>query len=303
VESGANLDAASERLGIGVGGTSLVGIGGRPFVDLEPLLAPLGVLDALDEVHDEVCLALARLPWGMTGGSHRSMGIMPERLRHEALVDYGEVIASMSDAEYATLRDLADEPDEFPARRDGAMRFGEEREVPLGRRQLAWLKVRFGVYFPWKAYLELIPNQRWEEKTERAGKAFTATARAAFPRLVALAERLPLRWVGRCNVMGLEAHDHGTVHRDGDPGEPDPFIMLCPNNDKRLYLYDEAHDRRHYVGSRAFWFNDRDFHGVAADPFFRYSIRVDGPFTDEFRASIAAVLRAERGVCSPAEAK
>ena len=27
---------------------------------------------------------------------------------------------------------------------------------------------------------------------------------------------------------------------------------------------------------------DHDYHGVHADPFFRYSIRVDGPFTPEF---------------------
>ena len=39
---------------------------------------------------------------------------------------------------------------------------------------------------------------------------------------------------------------------------------------------------------RAYWFNDHDYHGVLPDPFFRYSIRVDGVFTREFRAALTA---------------
>ncbi len=34
--------------------------------------------------------------------------------------------------------------------------------------------------------------------------------------------------------------------------------------------------------TRAYWFNDGDYHGVEADPFFRYSVRVDGFFRPEF---------------------
>jgi hypothetical protein len=31
-----------------------------------------------------------------------------------------------------------------------------------------------------------------------------------------------------------------------------------------------------------YWFNDMDYHGVLADPFFRYSLRVDGVFEPGF---------------------
>jgi hypothetical protein len=31
-----------------------------------------------------------------------------------------------------------------------------------------------------------------------------------------------------------------------------------------------------------YWFNDMDYHGVEPDPFFRYSVRVDGIFTPAF---------------------
>ena len=40
------------------------------------------------------------------------------------------------------------------------------------------------------------------------------------------------------------------------------------------------------VTGRAYWFNDQDDHGVDADPFFRYSIRVDGIFRDDFLARL-----------------
>ena len=78
-------------------GTSpLQGVFGRPFVTLDDLFD----LPALDEIDDEICLALARMPTGYTGGSHRSMKIMPRGCEAEALVDYQEVIRGLHDAQF-----------------------------------------------------------------------------------------------------------------------------------------------------------------------------------------------------------
>lgn len=224
------------------------------------------------------------MPADYTGGSHRSMQIMPPSRAGEAHTDYGEVIRALGDADFLTFRSLADDPSSIdPGRRD-ELSFGEERDHPLSRRQMLWLKFRHRVYFPWKVYVELIPNGRWSEKSDSAGKAFTRRARAFFPKTVAYVERLPFASIGRCNLMGLEANDHGTVHRDGEgaQAEPDHFITLCPAGDKRLYLWDEAAQRKTPVPGRAYWFNDHDYHGVDADPYFRYSLRVDGVFRPDF---------------------
>ena len=126
----------------------------------------------------------------------------------------------------------------------------------------------------------------WTDKASAEGKTFTRLARTFFPKTIAFAKELPFTHIGRCNVMGLEANDHGTVHRDGDPDDqaaPDHFITLCPAGDKRLYLLgrrDEDEDTRRR--SARIGFNDHDYHGVDADPFFRYSIRVDGVFRPDF---------------------
>ncbi|MFO0615775.1 MAG: hypothetical protein U0414_24485 [Polyangiaceae bacterium] len=265
----------------------LLGVLGKPFLALDDLLD----LRGLDAVHEEVCVALAQFPTGYTGGSHRAMGIMPPEREAEAIADYQEVIRSLDDAQFEVLRSLSDQPARFPrAGERGRVEFGEERDVPLSHRQMLWLKMRFGVYFPWKVYAELIPNERWEDKAKTRGKRFTRTAEALFPRTIAFVKGLPFSSIGRCNIMGLEAHDHGTIHRDGDPDParaPDPFITFSPAppggvGQKRLYLYDpETREETDVVG-RAYWFNDHDYHGVRAAPFFRYSIRVDGPFDPAF---------------------
>ncbi|MEO6325699.1 MAG: hypothetical protein ABIT01_19675 [Thermoanaerobaculia bacterium] len=261
---------------------SLRGVFGRAFIALDDLFD----VNALSAIHDEVCLALSQMPTGYTGGSHRSMGIMPSACEGEALVDYQDVIRTLDDAGFATFQGLADSPQAIaidPSRRR-KLQFGEERDVPLSTRQMLWLKMRHRVYFPWKVYAELIPNNRWEDKCDPAGKSFTRHAEALFPKTIAFVKGLPFTHIGRCNVMGLEAHDHGTVHRDGDPlGEPEPFLTLCPAGDKRLYLYDEKSRERIPVSGRVVWFNDHDYHGVLADPFFRYSIRIDGVFAPGFR--------------------
>ena len=168
--------------------------------------------------------------------------------------------------------------------------YGEEREHPLSRRQMHWLKYRHGVYFPWKVYVEMIPNRWWGDKADPAGKRFTRLAETLLPRTVAFVRSLPFAHIGRCNLMGLESNDHGTVHRDGDPAEqdaPDQFVTFCPGGPKALYLWDPELRERTPIAGRAYWFNDFDHHGVEAAPGFQYSIRVDGAFTDGFFATLA----------------
>lgn len=259
----------------------ITGIFGRPYVDLGPFLD----LSGLDAIHDEVCLALTSIPVDYTGGSHRTMGIVPPSLQDEPWIDYGEVLRSLDDAQFEIFRSLADDPRAIDPARRHDVEFGEEREIPLSRRQMLWLKYRHGVYFPWKVYVELIPNRWWGDKANPEDKGWNRIARTFFPKTIAFVEQLPFQAIGRCNVMGLEAHDFGTVHRDAEPEEtpePAPFITFSPAGNKRLFLWDEDARAKIPVEGRAYWFNDADYHGVDADPFFRYSIRVDGRFDPAF---------------------
>lgn len=257
---------------------AVVGIFGRPFVDLEPFLD----LSSLPELHEEICLGLTRVPLDYTGGSHRTLGIVPESQRDLRYADYGEVLRALSPDQLADFSALSEAARDEPPPTDPGDAYGEERDIPLSRRQMLWLKFRHGVYFPWQAYFELIPNRYWNEKSEP--KSFTRLARAIFPKTVAFVEQLPFSAVGRCNIMGLEANHHGTVHRDGEreQAEPAHFITFCPAPNKTLFLWDEPAQKKLPVSLRAYWFNDNDYHGVESAPFFRYSVRVDGRFQAGF---------------------
>jgi hypothetical protein len=281
VAATASEDRGTRGWARGVPGTGLRGLLGRPFLPLGAYVAE----EALEEVHEEIGLALAQVPCGYTGGSHRSMRIMPPGREGEALVDYGEVVGGLDAPQRQRLASLADDPRAFAAALERGVEVGEERDAPLNHRQMLWLERRHRVYFPWKAYVELMPNGRWQDKADPEGKRFTRTAEAFFPRTLAFVRSLPFRSIGRCNVMGLASHDHGTVHRDVVPEEqvePDHFITFCPGGDKRLVLHDRAGGARVPVEGRVYWFNDADDHEVEAAPWFRYSVRVDGVFEPAF---------------------
>ncbi len=283
-----NVGAAAQR-----GESGLLGIWGKPYLCLDTVLD----LGPLDDLAEEIALGLTKVPLAYTGGSHRSMGIVPGAFLESAGVDYGEAIARMGDRDFATLASLAEDPALFAKADRTIFDFGEEREFALSHRQMLWLKVRFGVYFPWKAYVEFIPNRSWGEKSSSEGKTFTRIARTVFPKTVAFVESLPFSEIGRCNLMGLESNDHGTVHRDGEPEDqvlPDHFITFCPGaQKKRLFLWNDSNKTKTSVEGRSYWFNDFDYHGVEADPYFRYSIRVDGVFREDFLERLRLLARTE----------
>ena len=270
----------------------LRGIFGQPFINLERYIDTT----SFPLLHEEVCLALAQIPVGYTGGSHRSMQIMPEGREHEAYGDYGEVIRTMTSEQFEVFRALADNPSAIAPDARSTFEFGEERAISLSRRQMVWLEVRFGVYFPWKFYVELIPNRYWGDKSSAEGKTFTRIARTFFPKMIEFVQSLPFQQIGRCNIMGLQSFDHGTVHRDGEPDEqdePDHFITFVPGGDKRLFLWDPVECKEVFVDGRVYWFNDFDYHGVGSAPHFRYSIRVDGIFHDDFLERLHDDVKAE----------
>jgi Rieske 2Fe-2S family protein len=132
----------------------------------------------------------------------------------------------------------------------------------------------------------LLSNVWWDDKNLGAGKAFHREACEVFPETVDYIRTvLPFREIGRVVLFGLEANDHAPLHRDTVPGSRDEVehcITLCPRRNKRFYLADPGITKRLHVSTPLYWFNDMDWHGVEPDPFFRYSIRVDGVFDPAF---------------------
>jgi hypothetical protein len=262
--------------------SKLVGLFGRPFLDLE------GLVDTskFGEIDDEIGSGLAEVETTHTGGTLKWMGVVAPFQMNDGYRDAMHAILEMPRDELARFARLGDRPEGVDL--DGERRFGDETEHPFTQAQVRFLKLRHQAYFPWKICYHLLENDRWEDKHSGAGKDFGDEARRVFPKTVAFIEALPFVEIGRAVIFGLEANDHAPFHRDTEPGSTltvAQSISFDPRGDKRFVLAD-AEAAQTPVHARVYWFNDMDYHGVLADPFVRYSVRVDGVFTPAFERTL-----------------
>lgn len=274
-----------EHQALADGAQGFHGIQGHPFVDLTPHLD----LAPLEELHEEICWGLCHVEPEYTGGSLKWMGVCAPPVLEDPYRDYGEQIESFDEGDFQRFVSLSENPRIFDLRKRHVYRFGDETPNPLTPAQARYLKMRHGVYFPWKVAYHLLENERWEDKHQGSGKNFREEALELFPKTVAYLKALPFREIGRCLIFGLEANDHAPLHRDTEPEstqEVGHTITLCPLADKGFYLATPDLQRRLEVKTRAYWFNDMDYHGVEARPWFRYSLRIDGIFQDAFCARL-----------------
>lgn len=268
----------------------LCGIWGRPYIDLSGLIDT----SSFEDLHEEIVCALPRAEVSYTGGSLKWMGVTAPWVDRDPYADYMRVIEAFSREELVRFVSFGHPPADFDPEAPGAHAFGDETDNPLTREQMLYLKYRYGVYFPWKVCYHLLENDRWEDKHSGEGKEFTDEARRMFPRTVAFIEGLPFEEIGRCVLFGIEANDHAPAHRDSEPGKALTIaqsISFAPRPNKRLYVCDATGEHKTVIEAPIYWFNDMDYHGVEAAPYFRYSIRVDGVFEHGFLQRLRRSLR------------
>jgi len=268
---------------------SLWGIFGRPFVDLSTLIdtRDFTVLDR------EITGGLAQVDTQYTGGSLKWMGVVAPWQMDDGYRDLMDAVRAMTAQELAELVALGDDPTSVDLSHPESIAFGDETDHPLTAAQARLLAMRHGVYFPWKCAYHFIENERWEDKHSGVGKGFGDEARLVFPLTVAFIESLPFEEIGRAVLFGLEANDHAPFHRDTEPGSGPvaQSVSFAPRAGKRFALQNGAKDAPLVVDSPIYWFNDMDYHGVLADPFFRYSIRVDGRLDPAFVKDVERAAR------------
>lgn len=270
--------------------SKLVGIWGRPFIDLSPLIDT----SCFAELDEEITGALPVVETSYTGGTLKWMGVVAPWAMDDGYRDAMHAIEGFSREEIERFIQLGERPESFDLDRFREYRFGDETEHPFTLAQMRWLDFRHGVYFPWKVCFHLLENDRWEDKHSGAGKAFTEAAEKHFPKTLRFVRSLPFREIGRAVVFGLEPNDHAPAHRDTEPGaalQIAQSISFDPRGDKGLYLRDPEGGSHTVIRAPIYWFNDMDYHGVEASPRFRYSIRVDGVFDPAFVRRLEASVR------------
>jgi hypothetical protein len=113
---------------------------------------------------------------------------------------------------------------------------------------------------------------------------------AEFAPLMDFIATLPFAATGRMIIMYDFDGRAVPAHRDHDSAELcHEFIWFRTNFAKPFYMLEPRTGEKRYVTSHSAWFDTvNQFHGADAADGLSFSIRVDGRFTDAFRAMIPA---------------
>jgi hypothetical protein len=139
---------------------------------------------------------------------------------------------------------------------------------------------------PWFFALYL-KHTEFRNKTKDAGVLTPAAER--FPKLMKYIDTLPFKSVGRILFFTTYPNAGVMMHRDSVVAEhQDHNINLFFTSGRPSYVWDEIKNEKTYLdpSAKSYYFNNRDYHGVDAETAFRYTVRIDGTFTDEMQEKL-----------------
>lgn len=127
----------------------------------------------------------------------------------------------------------------------------------------------------------------WENNDPERWKVWEGASE--YSELMDFIGTLPFKATARMVIMCDDLGRVVTRHRDHSfPNINHEFVWFRTNLDKAFYVQDRKSDKKLYVSSYSAWFDTvNQFHGAdAGKRALTFSIRVDGIFSDEFRARI-----------------
>lgn len=139
---------------------------------------------------------------------------------------------------------------------------------------------------PWFFALYL-KHANFMQKTE-PNDTWTPAA-ANFPKLQEYLATLPFKNIGRVLLFTTYPNAGVMIHRDALVAEhKDHNINLFFSSGRPSFVWDEITHEKIYLdpNAKSYFFNNRDYHGVDPEPCFRYTVRVDGTFTDEMQEKL-----------------
>jgi hypothetical protein len=246
----------------------MIGINGKPYIDLDPFLD----VEGFKNLHLESCYGISRSVWDQG--------------------NYGPGVYDRSKPDlFWTEADL------YTRRHPDWEEIAQLQFKDINERR-KYLKLRYGIYNPSSTiYLRKPVGRDYHSIAEASANPWTANCQF-FPNVVKWVKELPFAELGRV-LFFVHEHDcdlvkHSDLKHSGsadkkyiaDKPHEAEFIWIRPNKDKGFFVWDEVNDVKHHVTSYSAWFNSFDVHGGDPTPMMTYSLRADGVFTDEFRAKV-----------------
>lgn len=229
-----------------------------------------------EELHTECCIGLAQSSEYRLGMAH---GPLPESEKVRIGADY-----SWTDM----LRNI----EQFDP--DGRHRRAIDQIIATTPVDNLFSAVYRYVYFamgapiPWFFALYLKYSGFKDKATD--GQWLPAATR--FPKLLKYIETLPFKEIGRVLFFTTYPNAGVVMHRDSNVNEhKDHNINLFFTGGRPSYVWDDINNKKVYLDptAKSYFFNNRDYHGVDPEPQFRYTLRIDGTFTDELQEKLGLV--------------
>lgn len=260
------------------------GIGGRPYIDLDPYLD----IEGFKNLHPEICkgFALARDyakegTWMKPGFDWRDASYV---------INWKPIYKALE--EYLAL------PADHPIRIHGdPMYFTDLGDFKNRNLFTRYLKMSMGASDPYIYYF-LWEQGNWNDRT---AERIPTEESKYFPGVVAwvnnLIEQNIISQIGRviffhCDHNGL-AFEHrdldannGVLEKNSYTDHRNEFIHIRYRTKRGFYIWDPVNENKYYINSNAGFWNDQDWHGGDTSGEQEYALRVDCKFTDEFRTKL-----------------
>lgn len=246
------------------------GVNGQHFVDMEPYLDT----SKFAELHMEIVLGLSYV-------DKFDLSFITGEIPPERRDDYAGMYL-----ESEILSNL----DRFD--KNGEHRRNMKDMTVQQRRRYCYLAL--GALSPWYGTCYLKRND-FSKKTVQPEVDIWTKDSQYFPKLISYIESLKgtiFSEIGRVMFFISYPLNPVVVHRDySQTRHKDHCINFFFNKGRPSFIYDERSEKRYYLAPdcRAYFFNNRDFHGVDAESEMRYTLRVDGTFTPSFSEKLGLV--------------
>lgn len=261
-------------------GTNMPHYGNEPYglKGIGPAHTPIAVMDSFvdttlnKELHFETCIGLAKVKdfgVGMFPGSISKI----DSKKINGQKNWTEIMANMGVYDPTGVHQEAI---------DQLIHYSKETGDVLLKLVYKYCYFAMDSAIPWM-FTVYLRNSAFLKKTEDKDNLWTSNIRH-FPNIRKFVETLPFKTIGR--VLFFTTYPNTIVpthrdwyiesHRDHNinfffAGGWRPSFVLDDINEDKIYLEKEA---------TSYFFNNRDYHGVDAEPKFRYTLRVDGVFDD-----------------------
>lgn len=252
------------------------GIGGKPFINLDPYLD----IEEFKDLYYEMCYGITK--------SHKKEGNI---VKPAGMNGYKPLPKPL----YMAIEEYNNLENNHPAKIYGK----EIGEFNNRDDFVRYLKLALGAYDPYKFVFIKSESGGWESRFDE--KPWTDDAEH-FPGLVKWLKNLAdpnganvFEYLGRIIFMISEHDVKHPLHRDIIPPETDytnhrhEYIHIRPNNSKGFYICngpDDFPENFKFVDCHACFFNDQDWHGGYHSEKQGFSLRIDGKFTEQFRKKI-----------------